>query len=332
MASPTRRILTPDDVAALARRSFGSDCAVVDCGPLSGGEFAAVWWVRLDDGRTVVLKTSPPAAARLLRYERDLLDAEVGYYRLVAQRAPEVPVPRVLAHDHDPALLDGSWAFMTMLPGRNLATLRDEHGDGLDDEQARRDLGATVARLHTITSDRFGYVGDRSSADTWPDAFEATVEDLLADGVDWGVELAVSPDDVRRAVRRHRDALAEVTTPALVLFDCWDGNVLVDRDEAGTLRLSGMVDPERYLYGDPLVDFVSPVIFRHLEDEPEHPFALGYGPVIWDEAARTRLALYRLQLYLLMNVEMPSRGMNPENEPWRFEHLPRILREQLAAL
>ena len=64
--SPTRRTLTPADIESLTRASFDDGTRVVDCGPLSGGGFAAVWWVRLGDGRTVVLKTSPPAHVTLL--------------------------------------------------------------------------------------------------------------------------------------------------------------------------------------------------------------------------------------------------------------------------
>lgn len=82
--SPTQRMLGPGDVVRLVTASFGPRHAMVDGGPMAGGGFAAVWWVRLDDGRTVVLKASPPAAARLLGYERGLLAAEARYYRLVA--------------------------------------------------------------------------------------------------------------------------------------------------------------------------------------------------------------------------------------------------------
>jgi len=46
-----------------------------------------------------------------------------------------------------------------------------------------------------------------------------------------------------------------------------------------------------------------------IDDDPEHPFVVGYfgEPTTFDEPARRRLALYRLHMYLLMFVEMPSR-------------------------
>ena len=112
---------------------------------------------------------------------------------------------------------------------------------------------------------------------------------------------------------RHADVLDEVRRPALLHFDCWDGNVLAAPDRDGRLRLRGLVDGERFLYGDPLLDLVSPLLFRRVEDEPEHPLLRGYQaaaaePLVLDASARRRLGLYRLHLYLLMTVEMPSRG------------------------
>ena len=82
------------DVERLVAASFGAHERVLDAGPLSGGGFAAVWWITLSDRRTVVLKASPPAHVPLLAYEQGLLSAEARYYRLVGLHAPQVPVPQ----------------------------------------------------------------------------------------------------------------------------------------------------------------------------------------------------------------------------------------------
>jgi aminoglycoside phosphotransferase (APT) family kinase protein len=261
---------------------------------------------------------------RLLRYESDIIEAEAEYFRLVAARAPGVPVPEVLHHD-------GDWLITSMLPGTPLPDI------GTGGEVVREELGAAVARLHTVTGDRFGYPGARSHASTWPTAFTSIVDDLLADGADWGVELPVPPQRIRELIAAHAGALAVVERPSLVHFDLWDGNVLGLAGPDGVPHLSGVVDGERYLYGDPLVDFVSPAILRRLEDEPEHPFRRGYeavagAPIVFDEAARRRLALYRLHLYLLLIVEMPSRGMNRQTSPERYTAIPRLLADEVAAL
>ncbi|WP_406070128.1 phosphotransferase family protein [Micromonospora sp. NBC_01638] len=331
--SPTQRSLTSDDVAYLVRASFGPHVRVRDTGPLAGGGYATVWWALLDDDRRVVLKLAPPAGTPLLRYERGLCAAEARYFHLVAEHAPQVPVPLVLRHGSDPAY--GEWLVTTMLPGRSLAELA-EAGVAVDDGPARYDLGVALAALHRVTGDRFGYDDGRAGGPTWRAAFTAMLDALLADAIDWHVRLPVTPDRLHTLVGRHADVLDEVRRPALLHFDCWDGNVLAAPDPDGRLRLHGLVDGERFLYGDPLLDLVSPLLFRRVEDEPEHPLLRGYrsaaAELVLDASARRRLGLYRLHLYLLMTVEMPSRGMTAQSHPGLAARLAALLDQEIAAL
>jgi aminoglycoside phosphotransferase (APT) family kinase protein len=313
--SPTQRVMQPADVSRLVVASLGAGTRVRDCVPLAGGGFAAVWLARLDDDRAVVVKVAPTPDVPLLRYERDLIGAEARCFHLIAEQAPQVPVPRVLFQGED-------WLVTTALPGRTLSALKLAEPD-TDYRPARADAGATMAALHRITGAAFGYDGGRLSGSTWPHVFGAMVDDLLADASDWDVVLGVPNESVAEAVRRNVDALAEVTRPALVYFDGWDGNLLVAPDAQGVPRLSGLVDGERFLFGDPLMDLVSPVMFGRIEDEPGHPFLQGYGlsAVAFDKPARRRLALYRMHLYVLMLVEMPSRGMSRQTHPERYQQL-----------
>ena len=314
MRSPTQQTLTLAEVATLASTALGTP--VRDGAELTGGGFATVWHVTLGDGREAVVKVGPPPRARLLAYEEGLIPAEAEYLRLVRAHAPGVPVPEVLATS--PAGAGPQWLITSFLPGRPL-TERDS-------PTARQQLGAAVARIHEISGDRFGYSGDRPHGADWPTAFAAMLESLRADAAAWGVPLP--PLD--GLVDRHRATLAEVTRPALLHFDLWDGNVLVAPDGS----LSGVVDGERHLYGDPLLDLVSPALFRRIEEEPGHPFLTGYrtaaGQPVRDGSARVRLALYRVHLYVLMLAEQPSRGIRLSDG--RHDHVTGLLTAELAAL
>lgn len=329
--SPTQRVLEPRDVARLVASSSRS--RMVDCSPMSGGGYAAVWRVHLDDGRVVVLKVAPAPSVRLLSYERDLLTSECRYYRFVAAHAPGLPLPRVLHVGREP---DIQWMFMTLLPGRPLTELAELDPD-LDDAAVRRDLGAALARLHAITGDRYGYDGGRTSGSSWRRAFRGMVRELLADAEEWGVDLPAPAARIQHLVDRNSDVLDAVTRPAVLHFDTWDGNVLAAPGPDGALRLTGLVDGERHLCGDPLMDLVSAALHRRIEDPPPHPVLVGYAggtgrSTTLDPAARRRLALYRLHLHLLMVVEMPSRGMGPLSHPGRQDRLARLLDQQLRDL
>ncbi|GAA0453973.1 phosphotransferase [Paractinoplanes deccanensis] len=282
MRSPTQPVLAEPDIASIVREALGASLDTAS--ELGGGGFAAVWLASLTDGRRVVVKVAPPASARLLSYERELIPAEAVYFGAVAGLAP---VPEVLA-------VSPGWIVTTHLPGRPLTEA--------DAPRARHQLGAAVRRIHTLTGDHFGYTGDRPAGPDWPTAFTAIMQSLRSDAASWGVPL---PPALDGAVERHTAALAAVTTPALLHFDLWDGNVLAS--PAG--ELTGLVDGERYLYGDPLLDLVSPALFRRIEEEPDHPFLAGYDPGPLDRAALIRLALYRIHLYTLMLTEGPSRGI-----------------------
>jgi aminoglycoside phosphotransferase (APT) family kinase protein len=309
VGSPTQRRLKPVDIDDYLRQAFGAATRVTEAVPAGGGTFAAVWRVALADGRDVILKVGPEPSIPLLTYEAGLIDSEAWYFRRVAQAAPRVPVPAVLHAEPE-------WLITGFLPGVALTEK--------DDPRVREQLGAALARVHEITGDRFGYSGRRPHATTWPAAFAAMMEALLSDALMWKVSLPVDAGLIRRVVADSAAALAQVTRPALVHFDLWDGNVL----HAGG-SLTGLLDGERFLFGDPLVDFVSPLLFRNAEDEPDHPFLTGYGKTAFTAPERRRLGLYRLYLYLLMHVEVPSRGITDER---RISYVERCLAEQAGAL
>jgi aminoglycoside phosphotransferase (APT) family kinase protein len=271
-----------------------------------------------------VLKVSATRDARLLTYERDMLAEEANYLRIVASGAPDVPTPRLLFETAD-------WLFMTYLPGVALPDLRQ----GIDTTVVREECGAAFARLHAITGDFFGYPGDRPRAGTWPAAFTSMIDALMSDADSFHVALPVRPSAIRSVVAAHRDALATVTVPSLVHFDLWDGNVLATPYADGTAHLSGLVDGERYLYGDPMIDFCSPALFDDLLAPPEQPFVRGYrnvAPLAIDDVLRRRLALCRLHLYLIMLVEFPSRGKTPESDPDIWHRVGRLVTKLVTAL
>jgi aminoglycoside phosphotransferase (APT) family kinase protein len=355
--SQTQRDLAVSEIADLVTYSLGPDCAVTSATELTGGGFAAVWRVDLADGRSVVLKTSPPPGAKLLTYERGLLAAEAEYFQRVRQDAAGVPVPEVLYHGSDPGRWDGEWMITTLLPGAALTEVCDR----ISAESAaavRREVGRALAQLHSLTGPEFGYPGHgRRRGASWREVFLGIIADTLEDADRLGSDLPAPAADIQRILSDASTVLDQVRRPTLVHFDLWDGNILVtggDPEPAATesgvpeagaaepgtvalARLSGLVDGERCVYADPLVDFVSADVFGTIETQPAHPFLLGYAeaqgrPVEWTDEEITRIRLYRAWLYLVMVVEIPTRALAGDAHAEHRRFRAQVLRDSLTAL
>ncbi len=286
--------------------------ALTDARRLEGGWFATTYAVTLDDGTRVVVKCAPGPEKALLTHERDLLRAEALVYRLCAQHDEThddgLFMPRVLHTDFTRAVVPVDVVVASFLPG--VPWVDAGFGTPADDERAaraQRDLGALIGRLGHVTGEAFGYpLSPALQAPAWADAFALMVEALLADAVTWGVDVPAAR--VRSALATHRAALDEVHVPRLVHTDLWPGNLFVD--EAGALV--GVIDPERAVFGDPLMDLAgADPMWRGLDKR------LVGGLDVRSSGARTRLALYRLWLALVMVIEVVPRRYEGD---WLADH------------
>ena len=278
----------------------------------TGGTFNTVYQVSLADGTRLVVKLPPGPDTPLLRYERDgILGTEALYYQLASQ-CLDVTVPAVIAVDGADAA--GGYLVMTECPGTPWPQLAPPPA-GRERDELRAALGGQVAHLHTITGTGFGYPSESVGPprDSWRAAFLDMVHAVLADAETFAVTLPRPVADILEWFDARAPVLDAVTTPVLVHFDLWDGNILVDSGSAGH-RISALIDAERAMWGDPLAEFVSLDLFGNIERDAA--FLDGYrragGVVTFDAAARQRLALYRAYVYLIMWVETAPRGFGQE--------------------
>lgn len=278
---------------------------------LDGGTFNTVLRVATG-GADVVVKVAPDPAVPILAYERGIMATEARYYDLAAAHNV-ASVPRTLYQ----GTVSGTEALvMSLCPGRpwpEVATeLRVEHRRSL-----RTAVGHELARLHTITGPGFGYPA-RPLAPTWREAFTGMFTALLDDAKRFGVTLPRPAADIAAAIDRAGPVLDTVDTPALVHFDLWDGNILVDSADPEAPMLGGLIDAERAFWGDPLAELTSLWLFGDID--PDDGLLAGYraagGRLELDQPARLRLALYRLYLYLIMWVEVAPRSYGESRISW----------------
>ncbi|MCF6469617.1 aminoglycoside phosphotransferase family protein [Nonomuraea sp. MG754425] len=302
MDSRTKRRLSRAELDALVRRAVGT--GVTDATELTDGFANAVWRLRLDDGREAVLKLSPPPDLDQLSYERNLLRMEAAAIGLAS--AAGVPVAELLRAGYDDPVLGGDYLLLAALDGVSWNAVKP------DDQRAlRRELGGHLARFNAVTGEVFGYPHAGITGATWREAFLAMVAALLDDTRRYPTPLPRPAGEIMAVFEAAAPALDEVTTPRLVHFDVWAGNVFLDL--SGTPRIQAIIDHERAFWGDPLAEFVTPTLFGDLAEDD--PLLAGYRevtPLELTPAARTRLDLYRAYLHLILLIENGPRQYPPD--------------------
>jgi aminoglycoside phosphotransferase (APT) family kinase protein len=233
-------------------------------------------------------------------------------------------VPAIYFHDDSHAIIDSEYFLMSFVPGQAYHQVRESYTPQRR-AMIEQTVGNYLRQINTITSAFFGYptmAGRRYT--TWREAFLAMFEDLLQDGSDKQVVLPLDYATLRRQVEAVAPALDDVRVPQLVHWDLWDGNIFV---EPKTGQITGIIDFERALWGDPLMEFQ----YRTLEITPA--YESGYGLSLLDSpTALVRRTLYNLYLYLIMVIECSYRHYETDDqERWARQQLAADL-ERLATL
>ncbi|KIC15071.1 fructosamine kinase family protein [Leisingera sp. ANG-DT] len=205
--------------------------------PLHGGDLSDVQLLSLSDGRCVVAKTGPLAAA------------EAAMLRAI--RDAGAPAPEVLG-------TAGQVLLMEAL---------EETGATSNGWQA---LGQSLRQLHSATGPHYGWAEDYAFGPV------AIPNALLADWVEFWTSrrLLAAPDALPRDLRARIEALCarlpellSATPPAALLHgDLWSGNVLFSGPQAF------LIDPACY-YGDAEVDLA----MLNLFGAPPAVFHDAYG-------------------------------------------------------
>ena len=270
---------------------------------ISTGRFNLGYFVSGEPGQ-FVLRIAPADAAGGLFYERRMMHQEPEIHQLVREET-SVPVPEVVAFDTSRRIIARDFILLRRLPGSPASDVRLSR-EALG--ALHRQLGRALAQIHRITRTRYGYLGAHrpmKPQDSWPAAFEVMWNKLLADLRRCGGYAREEAALMRTALERRLELFDYRAPAALLHMDVWAQNVLCD--EAG--RLTGLIDFDRALWGDPEIEFA--VLDYCGVSTPE--FFAGYGrPRPDGAAARVRQVfyyLYEVQKYVVIER---LRRRNPE--------------------
>lgn len=308
MDSQSKISLPVEQVERIVTAHFGEQVNLVAFEELKEGFFNAAGLLELSDGRKMVIKAAPPVQLRVMRYEHNLMKAEVESMRLVRQQT-SVPVPEILVYDTSKTLLPSDFFIMSFVPGVPFHKLRKTTRPE-DQFQVEIQIGGLFRQISEISGSTFGlWSAPEAPGVIWRDCFDRLLRSVLADRQDLQVDLGKPYEEIYQLFCRHYDVLDEITTPRLVHWDLWDGNIFVDPE---TLQVTGIIDFERVLWGDPLTESF------FLCFNPNSGYLTGYGEnLLASDRQKRRRMLYDTYLYLILIIECYFRHYaNNDQETW----------------
>lgn len=287
--SITKNHQSYETLHALAAAAF-PDKQVRAVTELTEGMFNAVYRFDFMDDTASILKVAAASTEGLLSNEINLMQAEVSAMKLLRSRG--VPyIPQVQFSDFSRTLCSGTYFFMEAMPGRSLNSCQAEMS-----EDAVNAVLHEVGLLQRQTADihrmHFGLAGDDRLFDTLYDMVYYMFSNVLRDAAKKNVAFCFAPCVLRTRLERDRACFDQVRLPSLVHWDMWEGNIFVHEG-----RLSGVIDWERTVWGDPLMEDR----FRTKSWRPA--FLEGFGKTIFTLAEKRRILWYDVFLYVTMLTE-----------------------------
>jgi aminoglycoside phosphotransferase (APT) family kinase protein len=283
-------------LARLVVAHLPGDPAQLAFEPIRTGKHNTSYYVR-GAGDELVLRISPSDDAGFLFYERRMMAQEPQLHALLRAET-SVPVAEILAYDDSRSLLDRDYLLMERLTGQPLTDA------GLTQRQVDRVLeqvGVYLAQMHALVADRYGYLGAHrpmAPQPAWVEAFTVMWNKLLDDVVACGGYTPDEADLFRRLLNIYRPHFDRPVPASLLHMDVWSQNILVD----STGRVTGLVDLDRALWGDPEIEFA--VLDYCGISEPA--FWRGYGrarDTSFSAQIRARFyLLYEVQKYIVIRI------------------------------
>jgi fructosamine-3-kinase len=305
--------LQRDAAQEITKYWFGSQKVIASITELKDGYFNAAYAIQLTDGFRFVLKIAPMPTVKNLRYERDIMVAEVEAMRLVKHHT-DIPIPDIFFFDNEAKILPSPYFAMEFINGEPLHKLRTIL---TSDEQSNTDqtIGKYLRQMNGLHGNQFGcFAHPEDSGISWAITFEKLLTSVLEDGEDANIGLPFSKDEYLALYHKHKSCMDEIVKPALVHWDLWDGNIFIDPHSH---KINGIIDFERCLWADPLMEanFCGPWL------KPE--FLIGYGWLQpFTPTQEKRRTLYNIYLFLIMVIECTYRNYpTKDQENWARENL-----------
>ncbi|MCX5097798.1 aminoglycoside phosphotransferase family protein [Streptomyces sp. NBC_00365] len=275
--------VTAEDIHAIALRAFGRSVRIASAVELGGGMYNNTYRLLADGLDGPVILRIAPAPQRQFASEHELMRNE---YATVPFLAPIADlVPRVLAADWSQEITGRDWMVQSHLDGTPAPDRLGDYPRTLW-QGFFAQLGTITKNIHAVAGPRFGPVAGPGYA-TWSEAVLASLTAIADDVSRVGLDAA----DVRKAAdlaAEHHKVLDEITEPRLLTGDLWTVNTMLAA--APTPVISGVLDLDRTLWGDPAADWT--IRMASAKTDERTAFWDTYGPRAATSAHAWRALVY----------------------------------------
>ena len=250
------------------------------------------------------------------------MEKEIYVYGLMNERI-DIPVPRVLGHDDSKELMPRNYLLLSKVEGK----IFTEIGSRLEQQDIHSlyvQLGDILRQIHTITFDRFGYIGTEI-LDPHPtnEAYMTFQFDKKLREYDELGGKGNIADRVRKCVEGNSQLLNHCQQACLCHNDYYEGNFIVQKGN-GVWKVMGIIDVENALSGDALLD-IAKLHFYAIKDDTnkQEGFLEGYGelPNDWQDRLQLYQVYHALELwdwFAKLKQEEPLDGL--EKDILRFSN------------
>ncbi|UCG01334.1 MAG: aminoglycoside phosphotransferase family protein [Candidatus Heimdallarchaeota archaeon] len=307
MKSKSKKPLTLTEIQQIIESSFSTTNlgSIIE---LTDGRFNTAYSIELPDlGQEVVMKVAPLSEIKILTYEKNIMKTEVQVYKILKEKT-EVPVPEILSYNFKHDIINRDYLIMEKLKGipwdKIESNLSHEQND-----QLKYKTGIYAAQINSVIGNHFGYFTDKKKSynKSWKNTFVNMIKNVLDDGIELNAEIPRSSKHIMRLVENKAKLLDDVKVPQLVHWDLWEGNIFIIEQEQGYYSIEGIIDCERALWGDPLIEYEfmhapsNQAFLKGFETETNEKFE-------FTDNLEQRRHLYNVYLFLIMVIEAISRG------------------------
>ncbi|MCJ8311552.1 MAG: aminoglycoside phosphotransferase family protein [Saccharospirillaceae bacterium] len=315
MISNTKIHLDKKTILELTKLNISSD-DVLEIIELKDGWFNTAYLIEFVNEFSCVLKVGPPIDADIMNYEINMMASEVACLKLVSSNI-KIPSPKILFSDLSRSVIQYQYFFMDYLEGKSWDKLKSKLSDHQNNSISHQ-LGELTAAINSYESDFFGYFNLEPKFEMWYETFRSMCLFLFKDALKYKVLLPINESTFLSVLSRYKSSFDEVKKAKLIHWDLSGPNIIIRKLSENNYSLTGVIDFERALWADPLMEN----ILFDINNKNKAYFE-GYKHNLLTTANQTiRRIFYNMYLCLIMVIEDGPRNYDDKSSvTWAFTEL-----------